>query len=180
MNDRSRAHYFMAVRTILTLTVVIYTALSCSLLTGASVRVLLLLALFTGTMSFKEIAGRRSKTGFLIAAAVLFFVIFHICGKGTVLLGILTGYEIISHIRPVMTWYFLPPALSFINSEGDIPCCLVISVLLCLIYIQHDFVVESYRHQTKEDTINEQLLKHNIDRKEREMKNELKKSLLLA
>ena len=180
MNEKFRAHYFMAVRTVLTLTVVIYTAVSCSLLTGASARVLLLLALFTGALSVKEIAGRRTKTAFLIAAAVLFFVIFHICGKGTVLLGILTGYEIISYIRPEMMWYFLPPALSFINSEGDIPCCLVISVLLCMIYIQHDYVVKSYRDQTREDTLNEQLLKHDIDRKEREMKDELKKSLLMA
>lgn len=56
------------------------------------------------------------------------------------------------------------------------------AALLGLIYGQHDFVVESYRKQTKEDMMTEQRLKHNLNLKEHEIQiqEEREKSLLLV
>ena len=179
MNERFRDHYFTAVRIILLILILIYTVLSCSLLTGASVWVLLLLALYTGAMSLKELAGRRVRAVFLTAAAVLFCAIFRMCGSGTVPLGVLIGYEALTLIKPDILWYLLPAALSFADKENVFSCA-AISLLLCVIYIQHDYVVTGYRDQTKEDTINEQLLKRDLGIKEHEMRDELKKSLLMA
>ncbi|MBP3326111.1 MAG: hypothetical protein J6L77_06815 [Coprococcus sp.] len=56
----------------------------------------------------------------------------------------------------------------------------MIAVLIGLIYCQHDFGVESYRKQTKEDTIMEQTLKHSMNRREHEMQEEVRKSFLMA
>lgn len=180
MNEHFRNNYFTAVRTILLLMVILYTIISCSLLTGASPGVLLPLAFFTGVLSLKEIVPRRQQIWFLAAAVVLFCVIFGLCGKGTILLGVLAGYEILSYISPAPVWYLIPAGLSLINFDGEFSGYIFISLLLCIIYIQHDHVVEVYLDQTKEDTLNEQSLKRDIDRKENEMKAEIQRSLLAA
>ena len=180
MNDHFRNQYFTALRTVLLLMILIYTILSSPLLTGASVWMLLLLALFTGVLSFKELVSRRLRKVFLAVAVILFIVIYRICGKETILLGVLTGYEILNCFRPNLIWYLLPAGLAFVShgerGTGD----LLISLLLCMIYVQNNFIVESYRHQAKEDTLHEQSLKHDIDRKEHEMQAEIQRSLLAA
>lgn len=180
MNEHFRNRYFTAVRIILLLMILVYTILSSSLLTGASVWVLLLLALFTGVLSCKELVSSRLRPVFLAAAVILFAVILRVCGKGTVLLGVLTGYEILNCIKPNLIWYLLPAALALVDhgehGSGD----LLISLLLCLIYAQNNFVVESYRHQAKEDTLHEQTLKHDMDQKSHEMEAEIQRSLLAA
>jgi len=68
MNDHFRNQYFTALRTVLLLMILIYTILSSPLLTGASVWMLLLLALFTGVLSFKELVSRRLRKVFLAVA----------------------------------------------------------------------------------------------------------------
>ncbi len=176
MNDNLRNNYFTAVRIVLLMMIVIYTALSYSLLTGASVWVLLLSALFIGVISVKEVFGQNARKFFLFAAVIIFCVIFAICGSGTILLGIFAGYEILTLIKPDMVWYFVPTLLLFAKRDGDISGYVMISLLICMIYIQHDCIVEVYRRQSKENTLNEQSLKHDIDRKE----HELKKGLLSA
>lgn len=180
MNDHFRNQYFTAVRMVLLLMILIYTILSSSLLTGASVWVLLQLALFTGTLSCKELVSRKLRIVFLAAAVMIFVILFRNCGKGTILLGVLTGYEILNCFKPNLIWYLLPAGLALVShgerSTGD----LLISLLLCIIYAQNNFVVESYRHEAREDTLHEQSLKHDIDRKEHEMQAEIQRSLLAA
>ena len=180
MNEHFRNHYFTAVRMCLLIMILIHTILSCSLLTGASSRVLLLLAFLTGALSAKELVSRKTKVLFLIAAAVLYCSIFYLCGKGTILLGVLTGYEILAYIRPAPSWYPVPAVFSLVGQGDDKSSCLIISLLLCVIYLQHDHVAEVYRAQTKEDTLKEQSLKHDIGLKEHAMRDELRKSLLAA
>jgi signal transduction histidine kinase len=180
MDDNTRNQYFTAFRTVLLLMILIYTILSCSLLTGASVWMLLLLALFTGVLSGKELFSRRWRIVFLAVGAVLFVVIFRLGGKGTVLLGVLTGYEFLTFFKPHLIWYILPAGLALVQTGEDGYGCLLISLLLCMIYVQNDFIVESYRRQTKEDTIHEQSLRHDMDRRTHEMQAELQRSLLAA
>lgn len=159
--------------------ILVHTILSCSLLTGASYGVLLLLALLTGALSVREVVSRRMQAVCLTAAAVLTCVVFGICGRGTILLGVLTGYEILTFIRPSVGWYLLPAVLSLAGRESTESFVLT-SLLLGVIYVQHDHVAEVYREQMKEDILNEQSLKHDIDRRESAMKDELKQSLLAA
>ncbi len=180
MNEKNIEHYFTAVRIALTLIIVVNTVISCSLLTGASVRVLLLLALFTGSISLKEIVKKRAKKWFLLASVIIVCVILAICGTKTIMLGVLTALEIISFIRPSVLWYFTPLVMSLVNKDSDPSAHLTITLLLSIIYIQHDHIVEYYHKRTKEDDANEQMLKHDIGRKETEMKAELQRSLLTA
>ncbi|MBQ5312146.1 MAG: hypothetical protein ILP19_08945 [Oscillospiraceae bacterium] len=67
MNEHFRNNYFTAVRTGLLLMMSAYTIISCSVSTGASVRMLLLLALYTGALSVKELFSKsRIKAVFLL------------------------------------------------------------------------------------------------------------------
>jgi len=61
MGEQLRDHYFLAVRIGLLLVLELYIVLSQSVLTGASARVLLLLALFVGVIAGKELVDRRKR-----------------------------------------------------------------------------------------------------------------------
>lgn len=75
MEERFRESYFVLLRIVLLLILEIYIALSQSVLTGASVKVLLILALFIGVIAGKELVERRIRVWFLGAAGVLAFFI---------------------------------------------------------------------------------------------------------
>jgi len=180
MGEQLRDNYFLAVRMGLLLILEIYIVLSQSVLTGASAKVLLLLALFVGVIAGKEFVGRRARSGFFVIAAVLSFSIVSQLGNMFLLLGIFLCYEIFTYLRPKMLWYFLPLFIAGIPGQLDVYVQMMITLLLGVIYVQHDFVVTSYRQQTKENIIAEQSLKHNIHRKEHEMQEAVRKSLLMA
>ena len=179
MNEKLGTQYFTAVRTGLLLMIMAYMILSCSLLTGASHPVLLLLALFTGAMTVKELFDGRGKSVFFAVSAVLLVIIFRIFGKSVLILGVFFAFELLSLFKPPPGWYVLPIVLSIVNMDR-IADNLALSVLLCVIYVQHDHVVETLQRRAKEDTLAEQSLKHDIDQKEHMMKKELEKNLLAA
>ncbi len=180
MEERLREHYFVLLRIVLLLLLEIYIILSQSVLTGASVKVLLLLALFVGVVAGKELVEQRYQILFLGIAGILWFVILFTVGTTFTLLGVCLCYEVLTYFKPRMFWYFLPLGFAFVPSVIGSSVQLLIAVLIGLIYCQHDFVVESYRKQTKEDTIMEQTLKHSMNRRELEMQEEVQKSLLMA
>ncbi len=180
MEERFRDHYFILLRITLLLILEIYIVLSQSVLTGASVKVLLILALFIGVVAGKELVERRLQVLFLgIAGALLFMILFSL-GTTFTLLGVFLCYEILAYCKPRIFWYFIPLGFAFVPSAIGSSVQLMITVLIGIIYCQHDFVVESYRRQTKEDTIMEQTLKHSMNRREHEMQEEVRKSLLMA
>lgn len=180
MEERFREHYFVLLRIVLLLILEIYIILSQSVLTGASVKALLILALFIGVIAGKELVERRLQGVFLGVAGILLLIILVTLGTSFTLLGVFLCYEVLTYLRPRMFWYFIPLGFAFVPGETDSSVRLIIAVLIGLIYCQHDFVVEAYRKQTKEDTIMEQTLKHRINRREYEMQEEVKKSLLMA
>lgn len=180
MEERFREHYFVLLRIVLLLILEIYIILSQSVLTGASVKALLILALFIGVVAGKELVERRLQGVFLGVAGILLLIILFTLGTSFTLLGVFLCYEVLTYLRPRMFWYFIPLGFAFVPGETDSSVRLIIAVLIGLIYCQHDFVVEAYRKQTKEDTIMEQTLKHRINRREYEMQEEVKKSLLMA
>lgn len=180
MEERFREHYFVLLRIVLLLILEIYIILSQFVLTGASVKALLILALFIGVIAGKELVERRLQGVFLGVAGILLLIILVTLGTSFTLLGVFLCYEVLTYLRPCMFWYFIPLGFAFVSGETDSSVQFIIAVLIGLIYCQHDFVVEAYRKQTKEDTIVEQTLKHRINIREYEMQEEVKKSLLMA
>ena len=180
MEERHREHYFVLIRITLLLILEGYIVLSQSMLTGASVEVLLVLALFIGLVSGKELVKYRYRVIFLLIAGVLWLVVMCRMSTAFALLGVYLGYEVLTQYKPRIAWYVLPLGLAFIPSGIGSLVQLVVAVLLCIFYCQHDLVVESYRKQTREDIITEQKLKHNINRREHEMQEEVRKSYLMA
>ena len=180
MEEGIRGYYFLAVRIGLLLILEIYIALSYSVLTGASAKMLLLLALFVGVFAGKEFVDRKKQFFFFIADLILLYFMISMHGNIFILLEIFLCYEILMYLGLKIVWYVVPIAIACIPREMDVYMHLVVALLLGIIYFQHNFVVESYRKQTRENTISEQSLKHNIYRKEQEMQREVQKSLLMA
>lgn len=96
------------------------------------------------------------------------------------MLGVFLCYEVLTCFRPRLLWYFIPLGFACIPGAIEVTIQLMIVALMGIIYCQHDFVVESYRKQTKENTVAEQELKHSMHRREHEMQEEVRKGLLLA
>lgn len=180
MEERFREYYFVLLRIALLLILEIYIVLSQSVLTGASVKALLLLALFIGVDAGKELVERRFRILFLAAAGVLLCFIILTLGTAFTLLGIFLCYEAITYFRPGWLWYLAPLGFACVPGTVEVSIQLMITVLMGIIYFQHDFVVESYRKQTKEDTVAEQELKHSMYQREHEMQEEVRRSLLMA
>ena len=180
MSEKLRENYFLAVKICLLLSIELYTALSQSVFTGASGKVLLLLALSVGAMTGKELLEKKWKCICFIALIVIWFILYSAIHNAFLLMGILVCYEVISYLRPSIIWYFSPLIIVFVESGISTYIQFVIVGLVGTIYIQHDFIVESYRKQTAEDNISEQLLKKNIYQKEHQMQEEMKKGLLQA
>lgn len=180
MEERFREHYFVLIRIALLLLLEIYIVLSGYVLTEPSVEVLLILALFVGAVTGKELAEKRFQILFLTIAGVLFFIIIFMLGKTFALLGVYLCYEILEYFKPHILLYFLPLGFAFVPNTTDRLTHVMIAVLIGFIYWQHNFVVDSYRKQAKEDTIMEQKLKHSMSQREHEMQEEVQKSLLVA
>ncbi|MBQ3513866.1 MAG: hypothetical protein IJA32_08730 [Lachnospiraceae bacterium] len=180
MGEQLQNHYFLAVRIGLLMVLEIYIVLSQSVLTGASEKVLLLLALFIGLMAGKELVERKKQVVFFLLSGILFYVILSWIGNAFLLLGVFLCYEVLTYIKPKMFWYFLPIGIACIPGQVDTYMQIMVAFFMGIIYLQHDFVVESYRQQMKEDIMVEQSLKHNIYHKEHEMKEEMRKNLLIA
>jgi len=180
MTEQLREKYFLAIRVILLLALEIYIVLSQSVLTGASDKVLLLLALFVGAMAGKELVKKKEKWVFFCVAIILWGVMITKLGMEFLLLGILLCYEIISVLKLGFFWYCVPVVLACVPSEINVYVQLLVTLFLGMIYIQHDFIIDSYRKQTKEDTISEQRLKRNMYEKEHELREEINRGLLLA
>lgn len=180
MGERLRDNYFLAVRLGLLLILEIYLFLSQSVVTGASVRMLLLLAFLIGTMAGKELVEKQKKIPFFCAAVLLLFCLCSLFGKEFLLLGIFWGYEMLSCVKIRVIWYFVPVLIVWFLNGFNVDAELLMEVLVGIIYMQHDFVVESYRKQTMEDDITEQRLKRNMHKREYEMQEEIRKGMLMA
>lgn len=180
MEEGFREHYFVLIRIAVLLLLEIYIVLSSYVFTEPSVEVLLILALFIGVVAGKELVEKRLQILFLAIAGILLFIIMFTLGTEFALLGVYLCYEMLEYFKPHILWYCLPLGIAFIPCGTGSLEQVMIAVLIGVVYCQHDFVVESYREQTKEDTIMEQKLKHSISQREHEMQEEVQKSLLVA
>ena len=106
MGEQFRNHYFLAVRIGLLLVLEIYIVLSQSVLTGASFKVLLLLALFVGVVAGKELVERKKQRIFFGLAVGLLFIIFSRLGNAFLLLGIFLCYEVLTYLDRICSGIF--------------------------------------------------------------------------
>lgn len=180
MTERLRGSFFLVTRILLLLVLEIYIVFSQSILTGASYRVLLLLALFVGTMAGKELTEKRLRWIFIGAALFVWLLMIQTLGREFLILGILFYYEIITLLRPKITWYGIPLVMACVPSGIGVAVQMMFTLFLGLLYIQNDFVVSSYREQTKEDIMSEQRLKRDLYEKEHEYREEMNRGLLKA
>ena len=157
MAERLRENYFLIVRICLLLALEIYIVISKSILTEASGRVLLLLALFVGVISGKElIRDKKKKLALILVAAVLCGIMIYYLGNEFILLAVFVCYEALSLYHPSLVWYCVPFFATYVSSDIGVYVQLLFTLLIGIIYVQHDFVIRSYKEQTREDTISEQ------------------------
>lgn len=181
MTEQLRETYFLVIRTCLLLALEIYIVFSQAAFIGVSGGEILLLAFFVGSMSGKELVRRRiSRWALTGISAVFCLIMVMVWGKEFLLLGILLGYEVITMIKPPVFWYCLPFAMAFVPGKTGTAVQVMLTLLMCMLYIQHDFIVASYREQTKEDILSEQRLKRDMCEQEYALREEMDKSLLKA
>ncbi len=186
MTEQVRENYFLAVKMLLVLVSEIYLLVIQFERAGASGEMFLLLALFFGSFIIQELQKDKWRICFLCLSGLELCLFIHIYGEKFWVLGILLGYEIISYARENFSekigivWYAIPILLIFILVESEIFLLGVFVLFTGIIYIQHDFIIASYRKQVQEDTLSEQDLKKNMNRQKNAMREELKRGLLVS
>lgn len=180
MSEQFRENYFLAVKISLLIGLELYIGLTQSVLTGASGKVLLLLAILVGVYTGKDLVGDGKRWFLYVLFVVIWIIMIGKVHKAFLLLGICLAYDIISLVKPNLIWYFAPLILGVMNTGIKNSVQMMVCLFVGIIYIQHDFIVESYRKQAREDTISEQKLKKNLYQKEHQMQEEMKKGLLQA
>ena len=184
MGKRLKESYFLAVRIALLLCFSLYGLTYRMEEAEASVTMLLLLALFIGVISLKELFNGWKKGAFLLLGTAFTCVILAIGGNAYFLLTYFMAYEVLSYLKERFDvapfWYFLPLVLTLQPSpmETLAKCLLLVLTMIC--YFQHDFIVQTYRRQTMEDTMLEQRLKKDMYQKEFETKAQLQRNMLKA
>lgn len=167
MTEQIRENYFLTVKTFFILFIEIYLLLIRQAQAGISGGIFLLLALFFGL--------------FIGQAFLVFWY-----GKLFLLSGVLLGYEIVSALRHwrkehgSVLWYALPLLFTVPFFVENNNWYFVIALIAGIIYLQHDFIVTSYRVQMRENTISEQHLKKDLNEREHALHEELKRGLLGA
>ena len=189
MNERLKNNYFVVVRLALMLILSVSGIIGMYMKnekimidkSGVSLEILLLVSLYIGLMSVKEICSLNKKRMIIIPSILLFLVIFKIGGDSFILLGYFTAYEALTLFPSVgFVWYILLIFLAFIPVSMDFMTRFLVVLLLSTIYIQHEFIVLSYQKRMMEDLVLEQGLKRDMRDREHQAKAEVRRSMLQA
>ena len=187
MTEQIRENYFLTVKTFFVLFIEIYLLLIRQAQAGISGGIFLLMALFFGLFIGQALTEKKGFRMFflLVATGELVLLVFWY-GKMFLLPGVLLGYEIVSALRHwrkehgSVLWYALPLLFTVPFCAGNSNWYFVIALFVGIIYLQHDFIVTSYRVQMRENTISEQHLKKDLNEREHALHEELKRGLLGA
>lgn len=190
MTEQIREHYFLAVRMLLMLISEIYLMVTQFAQTGASEWMLLLLALFFAGFAAQELLTGRRRGLLLFLLALELGGLLYLYGRVFLLPGIWLMYEGISYAADMrrtqgrqelsVLWYFLPILPVGLAGGEDVLQWIVAALFGALLYIQHDYIVASYRSQLREDVHQEQRLKRHMHRREQDLREELRSGLLKA
>ena len=176
-----KSHYFVLVRIFLMITFGAYGFVEREKGAQVSAWVLLLVAMYLASMCFFELVPKKYKFLFLILAAGFFAVLMFLGESGFMLLGCIIVYDFLSLFESLGARVYLFPIIGFlIPGPINMVTRLIALSLTAIVYLQHNFVIRSYRKQMLEDTITEQNLKRDMQEKEFAAKMEQRKSMLLA
>ena len=179
--ERLKNNYFVLVRLFLMVTFSLYGITEKTRESGVSAWVLLLASLYIAIMAFGELVPQKYRFIFVLLGIAIFGVLMFMGERSFILLGFFSVYELLSLIQNLNPkLYFVPIAGIFIPSPLPLLTVLVATVMMTVCYLQHNFVIRSYRKQMMEDTITEQNLKRDMQEKEFAAKMEQRKSMLMA
>lgn len=179
--ERLKDHYFVLVRLFLMFTFGAYGFIERGNSAAVSAWVLLLFSLYLAAMGAFEAGARKFKFLCLISAAVFYIGLMVMGETGFLLLGFLILYDLLSLFESIEPRIYLIPILGVaIPSPISVVTRFIAIALTAVVYIQHNFVIRSYRKQMMEDTINEQNLKRDMQQKEYASKMEQRKNMIMA
>ena len=180
MNNRIKDSFFTAARIIILLIYSVYCFLPGLSGAGVSYITLLLVAVYISLMvSGSSLSGKMRIILPLLGAAVL-IPLFIVEGRYCLPLLFLTVLELLTDFRAGIRWYMILIPVPLIPCPTDLQFRLIACFLTALFYIQNNFIIEPYRKQMFEDTLKEQDLKKDIEKKEYEAQAELQKNMLMA
>lgn len=149
--------------------------------TQISAWILLLLAMYLASMALFEIVPKKSKFVCLIVSAGFFTALMALGETGFMLLGFIIVYDLLSLFENLGARIYLLPVIGFLlPGPVSLVTRLIAVSLTAVVYLQHNYVIRSYRKQMIEDTINEQNLKRDMQQKEYAAKLEQRKSMIMA
>lgn len=179
MEKKLSDNYFLAVRIGFLFVFSISGILNCNE-AGVPLEVLLLDLFFISAMIVKELPRGKWKIPVFLVAGILCILLIKIGGMGFMLLGFLLIFETLAALSLGAKWYFLVSLGALAPNPSGTVIQVMIVLLLLVCYVQHYFIVLSYKKQMMADTILEQDLKRDMYRKEAESKAEIRKNMLLA
>lgn len=174
-----REKYFDAVRIIILILFSAYGILKINSEEGVSFVMLLLVAFIIGFFSIGELVSNKRKWIFTLAALGVGIALSAMYGRGFILTIVFFIYEILAILKVDWKWYMLPIVLPVIW-PGDVFLMMIMILFIAMVYIQHEKIIVYYQEQLMQDTKQEQKLKRNMQERDREVENELKKSALIA
>ena len=168
MGNNIRSIFFKAARIILLLA---YTALSLFMSfteAGVSYVTLLLSAVYISALSSRDIVTDRHKVFVPFIGAAVLIPLIIIGGSAFVPLVFFTALEILSCFKTDIRWYLVLIPIAIIPCPAEVFVKVMLFAVTALLYMQNNYIVEPYRAQMFEDTLKEQGLKRDIERKETE------------
>lgn len=179
--ERLKNHYFVLVRIFLMVTFGAYGFVERQDDAQVTAWVLLLVAMYLASMCFFELVPRKLKFIFLAVAACIFTALMVLGESGFMLLGYIIVYDLLSLFESLEARIYLIPVAGFVlPGPINIVTSLIAISLTAIVYLQHNYVIRSYRKQMLEDTINEQNLKRDMQQKEYAAKMEQRRSMIMA
>ena len=179
--ERLKNHYFVLVRIFLMVACGAYGFVERPEDAQVSAWVLLLVAMYLASMCFFEIVPKKYRFLPLLLAAAFFAVLMALGETGFMLLGFITVYDFLSLFESLDAKIYLIPVAGFLlPGPINIVTRLIAISLTSVVYLQHNYIIRSYRKQMLEDTITEQNLKRDMHQNEYAAKMEQRRSMIMA
>ena len=182
MREGSRLNYFVIVRIIIMLMFGLggFFNIYKDKEVGVLAIILLLVSLITACICMMEFLSDKNRIFSLIVATILVFVLFYLGGRSFLFLGVFIFCEYLYAFKVGIYYYLIAYVFLYVNKEYDLFFTFAVITLILVCYIQEVFVVEYFKKRTIEDVKQTQSLKRDLINKEESVKNELKKSMLMA
>lgn len=181
MSENIRDKNFLLIKLTLLIVFSVYGIINAVHGTGVSVRILLLVSLYIGSLASKEFLGGRKKLICLAASCIVFVLLIYLGGRFFIPFGFLSIYEILSLFPDIdHKVYFAPLLLTIIETPMGFLTLFVIVFMMATLYIQQNYVIRELIKRNKSDLETEQNLKKEMQYQEYSAKAELNKSMLNA